>query len=161
MPHTGLPGGHALARVARQRAVLTTVADAIVAAAAGRCLRVAVEYTDAEQATFVALLMRALYARGRPCHHLPPTPRAAHAGDTTVAVITSAAPDPDEDAGDSDVCRIDIQLRAPARPAGTDPGPAADGGDDHRPDIVIDYPAAAGPTIGHMMPLLTALAYGR
>jgi hypothetical protein len=67
----GPPGAGSLVGAGRQRAVLTTVADVIVAAAAGRDIRVAVGYTRPAQAGLVDLLVRALHARGRPCRCVP------------------------------------------------------------------------------------------
>jgi hypothetical protein len=158
-----------LLTVARRRAVMTTIADVIVAAAAGKSLRVAVGGPHPDETTFADHLTRALHARGRPCHCLPPKPRPATAGGRTphsqatspiVAVITSAAPSPDE----TDLCRIDIRLDTPAQPTGSDApthvqpdghGPCPV--DDHPPDIVVDYHDPAGPVIRHIVSALTPL----
>src|SRR5436190_22584272 len=100
-----------LAAVARRRAVMTTIADLIVAAAAGRTLRVAVGCTHPDITGFVDQLTQALHARGRPCRCQPSSPEAvrrdgsAPAGSPTVAVITSGLPGAD----DTDLCRINIE----------------------------------------------------
>jgi hypothetical protein len=51
-----------LATTARQRAVMATIADLIVAAAAGKRLRVAVGCTHPDETAFVEHLTRAPYA---------------------------------------------------------------------------------------------------
>jgi hypothetical protein len=157
-----------LPTVARQRAVMTTLADVIVAAAAGKSLRVAVAGTHPDEITFADQLTGALHARGRPCRCLPPKPGPATADDRpphnqtsspNVAVITSGAPGPDE----TDLCRVDIRLDIPAPPTGSNVpthaqpeghGPC-DVGDDNQPDIVVDYRDPAGPVIRHIVPTLT------
>src|SRR5215216_1792366 len=112
--------------VARQRAVMTTIADLIVAAAVGKGLRVAVGCSDPDKMAFADHLTRALHARGRPCRCLAPSQRAADAGPrTNVALITSGGPDPDE----NDLCRVDIHLDTFAVRAVTDGRDA---------DIVVD-----------------------
>jgi hypothetical protein len=134
-----------LCSVARQRAVMTKVADLIVAAARGRGLRVAVGCADPNKMAFADHLTRALYARGRPCRCLPSS-RTQPAGTAvlpTTALITSDGPD------DSDLCRIDIHLSITAaeqQPAAA-PAPA---GDHRRPDIVVDVADPDGPAIRHI-----------
>jgi hypothetical protein len=139
-----------LPTVARQRAVMTTIADVIVAAAAGKSLRVAVAGTHPDEITFADQLTGALHARGRPCRCLPPKLGPA---------ITSGAPGP----GETDLCRVDIRLDIPAPPTGSNVpthaqpeghGPC-DVGDDNQPDIVVDYRDPAGPVIRHIVPTLT------
>jgi hypothetical protein len=159
-----------LAAIARERAVMTTIADVIVAAAAGKSLRVAVGCADSDESAFADHLTRALHARGRPCRCLSPRPSpAAAAGSTpvhrpgsgpTITVITSGAPGPDE----TELCRIDIQLHTPTpaveseSPSGR-PEPDAyagrSAGDDHEPDIVVDYHESVGPAIRHIVPTLS------
>jgi hypothetical protein len=53
-----------LAETARQREVMETIADAVVAAAGGRTLRVAVVSTRADRVWFVDALIEALHRRG-------------------------------------------------------------------------------------------------
>ncbi len=153
-----------LAGIARERTVMTTIADVIVAAAAGKNLRVAVGCTHPDEITFADQLTRALHARGRPCRCLPPRPgpavAACSAGPSRVsgpivAVITSGTADLDE----TDLCRIDIRLDIPAAPdLPADDQPDVRGrrlADDHQPDIVVDYRDADGPVIRHIAPALT------
>jgi hypothetical protein len=131
--------------VARQRAVMTTIADLIVAAAVGKGLRVAVGCSDPDKMTFADHLTRALHARGRPCRCLSPNQRSADAGQrSNVALITSGGPDPDE----NELCRIDIQLAMyAARPVT----------DDRDADIVVDYADPRGPAIRHIGTTLSSL----
>jgi hypothetical protein len=155
-----------LAAIARQRRVMATVADLIVAAATGKALRVAVGWTEPDETAFVDHLTRALHARGRRCHYLAPKPSvttggsmSAHgqAGGQTVAVITSGDPGADE----NELCRINIQLDTPTQvtasvtsaqrePDGRDPRRV--GG--HQPDIIVDYLDPGGPTLRHIVPAL-------
>jgi hypothetical protein len=154
---------------ARQRAVTATIADLIVAAAAGRALRVAVGCTRPDETAFADQLTEALHARGRPGHCLtagskPATttgyaPGHADTDGATVAVITSRTADPDE----TDVCRINIQLCPPNRVI--QPAPSANRGTDgqHRgsvmgqePDIIVDYLNPGGAAIRHLGPALAA-----
>jgi len=155
-----------LATIARQRAVMTAVADVIVAAAAGKKLRVAVGYSDPNELDFADQLTRALYARGRPCRCLASRlnsgaaggPLAQPAHSPMVAVITSYAPGPDE----SDLCRINIQLSTPdgvtpsvsSTPPGSETQTTRPVVDDPEPDIVIDYLDPDGPTVRHIVPTL-------
>ena len=149
------------ATLARRRAVMTKVADLVVAAAAGKTLRVAVECAHPDETGFADQLTQALHARGRPCRCLPPNPDLAPAyGSTpddapTVTVITGGPP---AGADDTDLCRIDIELYtpAPAEPAHprTDERERSLPGQ-HAPDIVIDLLSPDGPTIRHIQPTLT------
>jgi hypothetical protein len=157
-----------LAAVARQRAIMTAVADVIVATAAGRRLRIAVRHACPDQTGFADHLTQALHARGRPCRCLLARPGPdshdgspaadGEAGGATVTVITGGAPGPDE----TEVCRIDIQLgpltqvAASALSSGSGhngQGPPA-GGDE--PDIIVDYLDPDGPTIRHIRATLTS-----
>jgi hypothetical protein len=157
-----------LATIARHRTVMATIADVIVAAAAGKSLRVAIGYTDPDETAFAEHLTHALHARGRPCRCLPPQPNPLTASDCTppnspiLTVITSATPSPH----DSDLCRIDIQLRAVTQPAGSGRSPhrrepdrqgPSTIDDDHQPDIIVDYLDPDGPTIRHLAPTLPPL----
>lgn len=159
-----LPVVVSLTSIVRERAVLATVADAIVAAAAGKSLLVAVACPDSEVA-FVGHLTRALHARGRACRYLvsPPStsdgprlPSDRDATDQTVMVITSGP----SVGSEHDVCRVEIRLTtdAPTASAGGAPrqhaggeGPDADG----EPDIFLDYHDPDGPTIRRILPRLS------
>lgn len=154
---------------ARQRAVTATIADLIVATAAGRTLRVAVGCTRPDETAFADQLTQALHARGRPGHCLMAKsqpviadgyPRAhSDAEGPIVAVIASGTPGPEE----TDLCRINIQLYTPnpvTPPAGcTDRGAGGQrrgsvGGQEA--DIIIDYLDPSGPAIRHLGPALAA-----
>jgi hypothetical protein len=150
-----------LARMARHRAVMTTIADVIVAAAVGRSLRVAVGSTHPDELVFADHLTQALIARGRPCRCLPaPTPAlAAGSGrhrlpdGPNIAVLLGGATSRAESAP----CRVDIRLRSsvPVAPVSASPHlPTA--GEGHSPDIVVDYLNPDGPTIRYMADRLTA-----
>jgi hypothetical protein len=153
-----------LATIARQRALIATIADAIMTAAAGKSLRVAVGWSGTEETVFADQLTRALLARGLPCRCVQSRSNPTEPGGITavppggcpmVAVITSGVTDGDE----GETCRIDIRLDAPTRPARSGsfpPGPGPGGPDlgavdDHRPDIVVDYVDPDGPTIRHLL----------
>ena len=130
-----------LATITRQRTVIATIADAIVTAAAGKRLRVAVGWNSPDEDPFADQLTRALLARGLPCRCVQSKPGTG----ATVAVITSGA----AEGTDADMCRIDIQLHTPTGDAWSDSFPP-----DHRPDIVLDYLDPDGPTIRHILPAL-------
>jgi hypothetical protein len=146
----------ALATIRRQREVLSTVADAIVAAASGRTLRVTI-HGDNRYDAFADRLTQALLARGRDCH-CPPTARGAAegpAGAHRAVVIISGSTDPNA----ADACRVDIQVNTVARPAGphgvrggpdTDVDDTDESGDNRQPDIVVDYLDPNGPTVRHL-----------
>jgi hypothetical protein len=150
-----------LARIARERAVMTTIADIVVAAAVGKSLRVAVGGGQ-NQIRFADQLTRALHARGRACRCLASTTPAAHAeaaaGCQAVVVITSGPPGPDE----TEQCCIHIHLHAtlPGRRAANRSGPAAAAGGhpsgDDGPDIIVDYDHPDGAVIRHIGPDLPA-----
>jgi hypothetical protein len=154
-----------LAAVARRRAVLTTVADLIVTAAAGKTLRVAVECTHADETGFVDQLAQALHARGRPCRCLPGDPDPAAddgstpAGGRTVSVITSGSAAAD----DTELCRINIEVRrsgslpSESAPPGTEP-PRTD--ERHTPDLIIEDLGPDGPRIRHIQPALASSSSG-
>lgn len=157
-----------LSKLARERATLATVADAIVAAAVGKGLHVAVACSDS-QVTFAGQLTRALHARGRACRCLaaspsPSTPTglcsARHeAGDQTVMVITSGT----HALSDAEVCRVSIHVTTEtSTTTATSRCDTRDGqAEDHYgPDIVIDYHDPAGPKIRHMLPRLASPAKG-
>jgi hypothetical protein len=134
-----------LETVARERALMSTVADAIVAAATGKGLRVAVGCADPAETVFADQLTRALVARGRACRCVSAKRPAATEGTVpidqavrTVAVITSGP----VGSGDTDLCRIDIQVN-------TDPSDRA-AEDGCQPDIVVDYRHPNGPMIRYI-----------
>jgi|GEM_PF-6979602 hypothetical protein len=152
---------------ARQRAVTATIADLIVATAAGRTLRVAVGCTRPAETAFADQLTQALHARGRPGHCLMAKSKPVTTdGDTRarsdaegliVAVIASGTPDPEE----TELCRINIQLYTP-NPV-TPPAACADRGaagqrrgsvGGQEADIIIDYLDPGGPAIRHLGPAL-------
>lgn len=154
-----------LASVARERALLATVADTIVAAAVGKSLCVTVACPDSEVA-FVGHLTRALHARGRTCRCLVPQlsspgaagvpPADSDVNRPTVMVITSGAGVPDE----HDVCRINIHLTTDAPTVPTEDAPYQHMGDvhpdpDREPDIFLDFHDPSGPTIRHIAPGLS------
>ena len=134
-----------LGPVSRRRAVLATIADVIVAVAAGKGLRVAIACADPDTLAFADQLTRALHARGRPCRYLSPKPQSGVAPVALVALISSGGSDPDE----TELCRVDIRLTRQAGPVPADPT----GGD---VDILIDYADPAGPAIRHIVPALLA-----
>jgi len=156
---------NSLANISRQRAVLTAIADAIVATAAGRSLRVAVGSTGPSDSGFADHLTQALIARGRPCRCVPATaapvppagaPPQGAVGELRIAVIVGGAPGP----SDAELCRIDIQLRGhlphpAALDLGSPPRCCTAGLDAALPDIVVDYYAPDGPTIRHLAATLT------
>jgi hypothetical protein len=138
-----------LKAVARERAVMSTVADVIVAAATGRGLRVAVGCAGPDETVFADQLTQALVARGRACRCVSAKRPVGteHTASTTpvgptVAVITSGV----TGSGDTNLCRIDIQVNTRAS------DPASKVG--CQPDIVIDYRHPDGPTIRYIMPAL-------
>src|SRR5436305_10431731 len=59
-----------LAGIGRQQNLVRTIAEAIVAAAAGRSLRVAVGWSNPDEVGFADQLTQALLARGLPCRRL-------------------------------------------------------------------------------------------
>ncbi|MGC5020685.1 hypothetical protein [Micromonospora sp. DT47] len=154
-----------LSAISRERVVLATVADVIVAAAVGKGLRVAVACPDSHL-TVVGHLARALHARGRACRCLVPTPTLPsvarlpladpEASDLTVTVITGETRAPSND----ESCRITIHVttHAPTAPTtGALHQQASDGRPDidPHPDIVLDYHDQSGPTIRHIVAQLS------
>ncbi|WP_146167552.1 hypothetical protein [Micromonospora sp. MH33] len=149
-----------LSLAAREQAVLSAVADAIVAAAVGRGLRAAVTCPEA-LLPYVGQLVRTLHARGLACrcvvskHHSSDadSPSDHRASESVVAVITK----PFAQHGD-DVRRVNIEVTA-GRPAG--PGGVAsqrcdgDQDTDNQPDIVLEYHDTEGLVIGRMVPYLS------
>ena len=163
-----------LAAIARQRAVLSTIADVLVAVAHGKSLRVAVYCDHWDDNAFAERLTQALLARGRrDCRSAPttrglepttdPTASGGRAGARRIAVIISGPVDRD----DTDLCRINVQLNTVARPpvpSAVDGGIGLDEGDrggychNGEFDIVVDYLAADGPVIRHLASWLAPVA---
>ncbi|MEU0151558.1 hypothetical protein [Micromonospora fulviviridis] len=139
--------------------MLATIADAMVTAAVGRGLRVAVACPDAHLA-LVDHLAQALHVRGRPCRSLVSKPNPSstaslpsHPGEThsTVLVISSGP----SGKADDDAERVDINVTVGARPdhRGGVSHRGPDGGQtdaDHEPDIILAYDEPDGPSIRHM-----------
>ncbi|TWG23023.1 hypothetical protein FHX75_121569 [Micromonospora palomenae] len=145
--------------IARERAALTTIADAIVAASVGRGLRVALDCPNTHLA-LVDYLAQALHARGRACHCQPNEPSPDDAGGSprdrqehgsTIVVITSGlATETDRFAQ-----RINISVTAPTTKApGGNAGYQETGGapseESGEPHIILDYRDPDGPTIRYM-----------
>ncbi|MER7335195.1 MULTISPECIES: hypothetical protein [unclassified Micromonospora] len=153
---------HDLSAIAREREVLSAVADAIAAAAVGRGLRVAVTCPDSHL-TFVGQLTRALHARGLVCRCLVSKPNPSVGGspsehgepEPTLAVITS---EPFAQT-DADVQRVNIDVTAGASaPRGVGShGKAGDGNTDadQQPDVVLEYPEPGRLILRHMAPHLS------
>ncbi|MCM0676846.1 hypothetical protein NCC78_19460 [Micromonospora phytophila] len=152
-----------LSSVARERAVLATVANAIVAAAAGRGLQVAVACPDAHLA-LVDHLAQALHARGRACHcQISKSNPSSAAGvrsrgdeNGSALMVLTSGPSGQTD----DVQRVNIRVTGNAPPAlggavthQRAGEPHADA--DHEPDILLDYHDPDGPTIRHIAPHLS------
>ncbi|MFC4148476.1 hypothetical protein ACFO0M_19660 [Micromonospora mangrovi] len=150
--------------ITRQRAALTTIADAIVAASVGRDLQVIMDCPNTHLA-LVDRLAQALHARGRACHCLPTQSPQEDAGDlaatrqehdSTVVVITSGSVTESH----HPVQRVSISVTAAA--TGTPDDTVDQEGRDNRagesaqPDIVLDYRDPDGPRIRHLAPRLTA-----
>lgn len=129
----------ALTAIARHRQVITTVADAIVAAAAGSSLRIRVDEgcSDSTVRTpaFADHLTQALHARGRACRCLTPLhddhparagqPGRHDAAGPATALLVDGLPDGLSGPRDADPCRIHVRVIGSARSAGADPAAAA------------------------------------
>ena len=157
---------NSLANISRQRAVLTAIADAIVATAAGRSLRVAVGSTGPSDSGFADHLTQALIARGRPCRCVPATaapvppagaPPQGAIGELRIAVIVGGAPGRPmrSCAASTSSSRATCRTRRPAPDLGSPPRCCTAGLDAALPDIVVDYYATDGPTIRHLAATLT------
>ncbi|MEV4490065.1 hypothetical protein AB0K04_08110 [Micromonospora coxensis] len=139
----------------QERKVLARVADGIVAAAAGRGLRVAVACSPA-QLTFAGQLTRALHARGRACSCITPmaddspADQLATDPDPAMAVIVSN-PAP----GDGEVYRVSVRLVEDCPETPPSSGDRA-GGDRSEgapaTDIVVDYGDPSGPVVRRFLP---------
>ena len=154
-----------LTAVARQRTVLATIADAIVAAATGKQLHVVVGCTGPDETGFADHLARALHARGRLCQCVPlrpgpdsPARPNGHRDARLATVIVGGSPDP----SGSTPCRVGIRLETAAtagpgdlrRPTDFATGdPSAENVHEHA-DIVVDYHDPDGPVIRNIQPTL-------
>jgi hypothetical protein len=154
-----------LAVIARHRRVMATIADMIVAAAAGGRVRVVVDGGYPDTVTFADHLTQALHARGSHCRCLPPRPDANPTGDRTGRPggdSGSAAVIIDGSSGlhGTDPCHIHIRVLGPARQPGSyvttgvagldhDDGDVPD--EERRPDVVVDYLDPEGPIIRHIV----------
>ncbi|SCL67966.1 hypothetical protein [Micromonospora chersina] len=127
-----------LSAIARERAALATIADAIVAASVDKGLRIEVA-CPASRLAVVDHLAQALHARGRVCRCRAAGSEPGEAGDPGVVVITGG-PASDTDRG---VFRVDVRVTG---------APAQDGGD---PDVVLDYQDPDGPMIRYLAPHLS------
>lgn len=144
-----------LSVVARERAALATIADAVVAAAVGRGLRVAVT-CPVSRLALVDYLAQALHARGRTCRCLPaePGPASQDGGSTVVVIVSGFLTE-----ADRAVQRVNVRVTPAAIPATRRPGvgrpetdePSAAG---EEPDIILDYGDPDGPLIRYMAPHL-------
>ncbi|MGW4291753.1 hypothetical protein ACWEH1_01665 [Micromonospora chersina] len=128
-----------LSAIARERAALATIADAIVAASVDKGLRIEVACPTSRLAV-VDHLAQALHARGRVCRCRAAGSEPGEAGDPGVVVITGG-PASDTDRG---VFRVGVRVTG---------APAQYGGD---PDIVLDYQDPDGPMIRYLAPHLSA-----
>ncbi|SCL27216.1 hypothetical protein GA0070624_3458 [Micromonospora rhizosphaerae] len=148
-----------LSAVARERAVLATIADAMVTASVGRGLRVEVACPDTHLAV-VDHLAQALHVRGRPCRSLASKPNPSSTvslpsrpeeNRSTVLVVSSGP----SGTTDDDVERLDINVTvgAPRDHRGGLSHQRPDEGHtdaDHEPDIILAYHESDGPMIRHM-----------
>jgi hypothetical protein len=152
--------GHVVAEfsaIARERAALATVADAIVAASVGKGLWVAVACPVARLAV-VDYLAQALHARGRAARCLPATPDPSVAGElpldpredgSTVVVITSGLVT-DTDRG---VQRVNVLVTTDVNRRELGEVPALPGG---IPDVILAYGEPHRPMIQYMATFLSA-----
>lgn len=152
--------------IARERAALATIADAIVAASVGKGLRIAVA-CPASQLAVVDYLAQALHARGR-ASRLTASPRPAAAGDLppgqqasrlTLVVITSGGVT-DLDRG---VLRVSISVISTSTGAWhRDEVSHQESGEAESPppggtrDIMLECREAYGPRMRYIAPFLSA-----
>ncbi|MCP3784045.1 hypothetical protein NLX85_11770 [Micromonospora sp. A3M-1-15] len=139
-----------LSAIARERAALATIADAIVSASVDKGLRIEVA-CPASRLAVADHLAQALHARGRVCRCRPAGSEPGEAGfpagergQPGVVVITGG---PATGTGRDVLC---VDVRVTGVPA-QDGFPA--GGD---PDIVLDYQDPDGPMIRYLAPHLSA-----
>ncbi|MEU0155997.1 hypothetical protein [Micromonospora fulviviridis] len=148
-----------LSAVARERAALATIADAIVAASVDKGLRVEVACPTSRLAV-VDRLAQALHARGRVCRCRAAGSDAGEAGGpppqwgqpgSGVVVITGGH----ATGIDRGVLRVDVRVTAAV--ATQDRGVSRTGSPaDSDPDIVLDYQDPGGPVIRYLAPHLSA-----
>ncbi|MEU4713435.1 hypothetical protein AB0F73_07255 [Micromonospora purpureochromogenes] len=145
--------------IARERAVLTTIADAIVAASVGRGLWVTLDCPNTHLA-LVDHLAQALHARGRACRCLPNEPNPEDAGGlprdrqergSTIVVITSGlATETDRFTQRVNISVTAPTTRAPGGNAGSQETGGAPSGESGEPHIILDYRDPAGPIIRYL-----------
>ncbi|MGN9801904.1 hypothetical protein [Micromonospora sp. L32] len=150
--------------IARERAALTTIADAIVAASVGRGLWVALDCPNTHLA-LVDHLAQALHARGRACRCLPNEPNPDDAGGSprdrqehgsTIVVITSGlATETDRFAQRVNISVTAPTTRAPGGNAGYRETGGAPSGESGEPHIILDYGDPGGPVIRYLASHLT------
>jgi hypothetical protein len=155
----------ALAPLARERVVMTTIADRIVAVAAGRNLRVVIGAAHPDESGFADHLTRALHARGRPCLCVGSSPDPAAADGRpapgrltvpTVAVITSMTGGSDQRPPYQVHIRLDHATeRAESSGAAMDGDTAGNQPGGAQPDIIVDT-GPAGPAIRRIQPATTS-----
>lgn len=144
-----------LSVVARERAALATIADAVVAAAVGRGLRVAVT-CPVSRLALVDYLAQALHARGRTCRCLPaePAPGAPEGASAVVVIVSGFVTETDRA-----VQRVNVRVTPAAVPAArraevrqqeTEERSVAG----EESDIILDYGDPDGPLIRYMAPHL-------
>ncbi|MEU9509317.1 hypothetical protein AB0D32_23900 [Micromonospora sp. NPDC048170] len=147
-----------LAFETQEREVLAGVADGIVAAAAGRALRVAVVCSPA-YLTFAGQLTRALHARGRACRCITPTPNSSppdHLAtgmtpvDPAIAVIVGGPTSTDDAVYRVSVRLIENRLETPPSRSG-DPAEGSRRKSASATDILLDYGDPNGPVVRHFI----------
>lgn len=148
-----------LPAAAREREVLATVADGIIAAAAGKGLRAEVACPPAHL-PFAGQLTKALHARGLPCRCLAPSPESPRsepaapprrADDPALVVIVDATPGISQ----AEECRISIHVIDDRQAADPQPGSSDWASGSYRDSgqalqMVVDYSHPDGPSISHM-----------
>ena len=148
-----------LSSIARERAALATIADAIVAASVDKGLRIEVACPTSRLAV-VDHLAQALHARGRVCRCRPAGPNPGEAGHTpprrgqhgSAAVIITGGLATGIDRG---VLCVDVRVTA-AVPVQDDGVSGTGFPADRDPDIILDYQDPAGPMIRYLAPHLSA-----
>lgn len=153
-----------LSAIARERVVLATVADLIVAATSDRGMRVVVT-CPAPHITVVGRLVRALHARGRACHcwvSRPGRPDWARleppGSEATVMVIAGMT----AAASGHEPHRINLRVATHA-PTGSATGASHRQASDVHPldagrhlDILLDYHDPGWPTVRHVVSQLSS-----
>ncbi|WP_435122423.1 hypothetical protein [Micromonospora tulbaghiae] len=154
-----------LSAIARERVVLATVADLIMAATAGKALRVVVT-CPASHVTVVGRLVRALHARGRPCHYWvsrsgrPDFARLestdSEASEPTVMVIAGMTAPANGD--EAQLINLRVATHAPtalALSAADRQASAVHLGASRHLDILLDYHDPCWPIVRHVVSRLS------